>query len=141
MLRCAFCSALFSLCQACYRGHVYCGDACKRSGYRRTRRAANARHRRSPYLRSQRQSIAQIDDYGGDYPVCVRSGFSAAYASSIRSVDVEYFVKGEQGRPTEAQKAAKRDHIKLAARLLRSAGLAPKVSASGYRVSVKAGAR
>lgn len=93
------------------------------------------------YLRSQRQSIAQIDDYGGDYPVCVRSGFSAAYASSIRSVDVEYFVKGEQGRPTEAQKAAKRDHIKLAARLLRSAGLAPKVSASGYRVSVKAGAR
>lgn len=90
------------------------------------------------YLRSQRQPTAQVDDYGGDYPVCVRSGFSAAYSSSARKVEVEYFVKGEQGRATEAQRAQKRSHIKTAAGLLRRAGLAPKVSASGYRVSVTA---
>lgn len=93
-------------------------------------------------LRSQRQSIAQIDYYGlcDDQPTCARSGFAVAYSKSMRNVEVEYFSRGESGpRTTAEQKAAKRSHIKTAARILRSAGLAPKVSASGYRVSVKAG--
>lgn len=91
------------------------------------------------FLRSQRQPLAQMADYGGEDPQCARSGFSAGYASdAFRTVRVDYFSKGEQGAATAPEKAAKRTRIKQAAKLLRSAGLAPKVSASGYRVSVKA---
>lgn len=46
--RCRWCSKLFHVCRRCNRGHAYCSAACRVSGYRERRRAANRRHRHSP---------------------------------------------------------------------------------------------
>ena len=75
-IRCALCEALFSLCLSCYRGHVYCDDRCRRDGYRRTRRAANARHRSSPEgrldardrQRARRLRRREVTDQGSAVP-------------------------------------------------------------------------
>lgn len=46
--RCRWCSGLFHVCASCFRGHAYCGMACRQAGYVARRRAANRRHRQSP---------------------------------------------------------------------------------------------
>lgn len=44
---CKECQALFFICRSCYRGHCYCGDACRRKARRRQLREAKRRHQQS----------------------------------------------------------------------------------------------
>lgn len=46
-LRCGDCGALFYLCRACYRGHRYCYDGCRRRARGRQVGRANRRYRQS----------------------------------------------------------------------------------------------
>jgi len=48
MRACGWCRRPFFICRSCDRGHVYCGERCRREGYARHRQAARARHQRSP---------------------------------------------------------------------------------------------
>ena len=45
---CRRCRRPFAVCASCDRGHAYCTPACRAAGRRRSVRAANARHQRSP---------------------------------------------------------------------------------------------
>lgn len=44
---CKECGAPFFICQSCYRGHCYCGDACRHKARRRQLRESNRRHQQS----------------------------------------------------------------------------------------------
>jgi hypothetical protein len=72
VLRCAGCGALFGVCEADYRGHIYGSEACAR----KARRATKARHQRSPEGRLDHS--AHNDVY--------RAGLRAlkAHAKSVR---------------------------------------------------------
>jgi uncharacterized paraquat-inducible protein A len=41
---CAECSVIFTICKACYRGHLYCSVLCRATGYRRSRKRARAKY-------------------------------------------------------------------------------------------------
>ena len=44
----AGCETVFTICSSCYRGQVYCGDACRGKARLRQRRRANEKHQKSP---------------------------------------------------------------------------------------------
>jgi len=41
---CRYCKQVFFICRSCDRGHAYCSEHCREEGYKRTRRAARAKH-------------------------------------------------------------------------------------------------
>lgn len=47
-IRCRECGGHFQSCQKCYRGQVYCCQACRVKGYRRLHRQAQIRYRKKP---------------------------------------------------------------------------------------------
>lgn len=46
-ITCRWCKFPFFLCRACWRGHVYCCDDCRKSGNLKTRREAQRRYRQT----------------------------------------------------------------------------------------------
>lgn len=44
---CKECRELFFICRPCYRGHCYCGDACRHKARRRQLQEANQRYQQS----------------------------------------------------------------------------------------------
>ena len=42
---CRCCDVIFHLCRSCYRGQVYCGQACRLAGYLRNHREAQRQYR------------------------------------------------------------------------------------------------
>lgn len=85
---CACCAKVFVLCRSCYRGQVYCDDACRKNGTRRRQRLARSRHQRTPEgrrdhrdrmraLRSRRRS--PVTDGASQPPVdCAGQGAAVA---------------------------------------------------------------
>lgn len=45
---CRWCKTAFSVCRRCFRGQVYCSDACRIAGNRRSHRKAQQRYRQTP---------------------------------------------------------------------------------------------
>ena len=46
-ITCHWCDFPFFLCRTCWRGHAYCCDVCRRSGYLKNRREAQKRYRQT----------------------------------------------------------------------------------------------
>jgi len=46
--RCRGCGQMFAIHRSCWRGHEYCGEACREAGRREVKRQARARYQRSP---------------------------------------------------------------------------------------------
>ena len=56
---CGHCAHSFLICRSCYRGHRYCSEPCRESGYRARRRAARQRHESSPEGRQDHRDRQQ----------------------------------------------------------------------------------
>lgn len=46
-IKCHWCDFPFFLCRSCWRGHAYCCDDCRRSGYLKNRSEAQRRYRQT----------------------------------------------------------------------------------------------
>jgi len=44
---CRWCTTPFLICRSCYRGHVYCSDACREAGRRESLNKAQRRYRKT----------------------------------------------------------------------------------------------
>jgi len=58
-IQCKDCGFCFYICKRCYRGQVYCSSACRQRGYRKTRRKAQEKYRRSPEAREDHREAQQ----------------------------------------------------------------------------------
>ena len=75
-IRCGWCQQLFALCEAHWRGHLYCSTSCRAKGARRRKREARARHERSEEARldhrdrqrayRERQRSTRVTDHGSE---------------------------------------------------------------------------
>ena len=90
--RCGLCLGVFALCRGCYRGQSYCRDTCQVPARTLQKRAARARHQRSPEgradhaernreLRQRKREAARVMDHGSEKlapqrSVCLSQGSS-----------------------------------------------------------------
>ncbi len=47
-ITCRWCGHTFFICQSCWRGQVYCSNACRVIGYRKKKQARQRKYRNSP---------------------------------------------------------------------------------------------
>jgi len=56
---CKCCGCVFYICQSCYKGHQYCSQECKESGYRENHRKAQKRYQESTRGKKNRSKAAK----------------------------------------------------------------------------------
>lgn len=68
---CRWCHCCFLLCRSCYRGHVYCSQACRKAGRRHSLNQAQRRYRKTQKGKKSHMESENRRRYGKQRP-CVK---------------------------------------------------------------------